>query len=54
MKDLLAKVLKVVNFLWKVLPILLDAIQDLADDGVINGSSSRSRGTANKADAKAK
>ena len=39
MKQTLEKLLKFINFLWKVLPILIEAINDLTDDGVINGSS---------------
>ena len=38
MKQTLQKILKVVNFLWRILPVLIDSIQDLADDGIINDS----------------
>ena len=50
MKEALTKLLKVVNFLWKVLPILLDALADLADDGSLNGSSSARRRRNNETD----
>ena len=42
MRDVLGRLLKLVNFLWKILPVLIDALQDLADDGSINGSTKRS------------
>jgi len=54
MKDALGKLLKVVNFLWKVLPILLDALQDLADDGAINGSTGTRRRANKSADEETK
>lgn len=51
MKDILSKLLKVVTFLWRILPVLIEALNDLADDGVINGSS-RKRGKSVSADEK--
>lgn len=53
MKQTLQKILKVVNFLWRILPVLIDAIQDLADDGLINDSTknnSKSRKTNKQTD----
>ena len=53
MKDGLSKLLKVVNFLWRILPVLIDALNDLADDGSLNGSS-RKRSKPVQADGEAK
>lgn len=53
MKDALGKLLKVVTFLWRILPVLIEALNDLADDGVLNGSS-RKRSKPVPADAETK
>lgn len=41
MIDVLKKVLKIITALMKLLPTIIDVLQDIADDGERNGSNSR-------------
>ena len=38
MKDLLNRILKIVSILLKVIPVLIDVLEDYADDGKRNNS----------------
>ena len=42
MRDTLLKLKKVVNVLYKLLPILIDLLEDFADDGKVNKSNRKS------------
>jgi hypothetical protein len=41
MKDLLRKIHKIVQALTKLIPTLIEVIEDLADDGKLNNSNTK-------------
>ena len=48
MIDALKKLLKIITALMKLLPSVIDVLQDLADDGQRNGSNSGARSEPSK------